>query len=67
VLPATYDDDTGKTFPLYDEMVLSLDGTGDACELTVIWPDPGTDTVTIEAGNRWRIEDITVTDQKNAG
>ncbi|WP_460785587.1 OmpA family protein [Microbacterium tumbae] len=58
-----YDDGADQRGELLaDAMTLALDEDGDAYELTVIWPDPGTDTVTIEAAGAWRLEDVPVTE-----
>ncbi|WP_125775799.1 OmpA family protein [Antribacter gilvus] len=68
VLPFDYekvgDDAEGTTTRrlLGEELIGHLDSVGDVVLITVVWPDTGQDTVTIDAPERFRITDVPVTD-----
>lgn len=49
-----------------DYMPLNVRKPGARTTATVVWPDPGTDTVTIEGAGRWRLEDVPVTEAEQA-
>lgn len=66
VLPFDYEgpgDDGASTRRLLgEELIGQVDSVGDVVLITVVWPDTGQDTVTIDAPERFRITDVPVTD-----
>lgn len=66
ILPFDYerpgDDGAATRRLLGEELIGHLDRVGDVALITVVWPDTGQDTVTIDAPERFRITDVPVTD-----